>query len=440
MPMLPALLTLAAILGALTITSDVRPEEAARCSVRTFPHGLAAGEAALLGNALPDTVETGAGEVAPLDGDDEYWRGAGPIHGQRIQVARHAGADSGVIARAFDRNGSSEVIIVPWSYGTMCQPVPWTQSAAWVRPGEQGVFTVRLRPERHWSGGLPTFDAFMAAFEPYPNSRALRAGLRGTDSLSTPEALTPPEYFELLSGIPDYAEIAADPDAAWASITEWRTQHPGITSRFPATRILHWIGNNIVSLKRRQVLRTIQPAIAGTWRFVVKVNDGQERTFYARTRRSPTTDWRTSLRPEPADPAAAPPRPDGYHLIASGALTADSLPTGCGPGERTMARENYIAALEPGLSINEPPMEWSGLVDVRLLRAQFPGDAVLANYMRDSMMQRRRQPHDQRFAPARFTMDDDGVMRVTQTIQLDNGNRIVVRGERVSTDVIACDG
>jgi len=34
---------------------------------------------------------------------------------------------------------------------------------------------------------------------------------------------------------------------------------------------------------------------------------------------------------------------------------------------------------------------------------------------------------------------DDGVLRVEQTVRLDDGRSVLLRGERVSMDVIACE-
>lgn len=429
-----------ALFGVLIVVAGIAPDEPARCSVAPFGGGIGS-QSMLLGRALNDTLEAGAGGVPRLEGTEDAWSRAGAIRGQVIEVSRHAGADSLALARAFDRSGSTRVAIVPWEYNAACHPIPWTRSAAWVPLAEPGVFTVRLRPDSLWAGGMPTFDAFMARFEPYPHGAFFRTGYRGTDSLHTTNALTPAEYFELLRAIPTHDEISKNPDAAWARIVEWRSQHPDIAARFPATRMLHYAGFTIARMKERQALRAFEPAIAGTWRFTFALNDGPDRMFYARTRHAPTTGWRihgsAAAPPDPADVA----RIEGYHMIASGALTADSLLVGCSPGERVMQRESYIAAIEPARVAAEQTTEWPGLVDLRLLQAQFPDDTDLRQFVRDHMMESVGHPRgDNRYAPARFTVDEGGAMRVEQTIELNDGRSVVVRGERVSNEVIGCDG
>jgi hypothetical protein len=95
---------------------------------------------------------------------------AGPIYGQLFNVARFAGADSARLANAFRMRGDTRVIIVPWDLDPGCQPVRWTGGFSWVPNGSVGTFTVLLRPDSLWSDGMPVFDAFEAAFEPYPRA------------------------------------------------------------------------------------------------------------------------------------------------------------------------------------------------------------------------------------------------------------------------------
>jgi hypothetical protein len=431
----------ATLLTMLTVIAAADAGDAARCSVVPFAGGREPGAALLLGTASPDTVAAGAGEVTTGgDGGHAGRVGSGPIFGQLIEVARHAGADSLVLARAFERSGSGRVVIVPWSYDAACQPIRWTRGAAWVSLAEPGVFAVRPRPDSLWAGGVPTFDAFMATFEPYRHGDFYRRGHMGTDSLRTTRSLTPAEYFELLRVIPDWETLNTAPEDSWDAILEWQAAHPELAARFPATRMIASIGQRLAYAKGKRAVRAIEPIVAGTWRFAFALDEGPERVFHARTRPRPTSDWRAFSTEQPAlDPALTPTRPDGYHLMASGALSADLLPSDC-ERDRDIRREGYIAALDPAPFAGEERTEWIGFVDPRLFAKQFPGDSALGRFAREHMMQGVGRSRDVgRVAPARFTLGDDGVMRVQQTIALDDGSSIVLRGERVSMVVIECD-
>ena len=223
------------LVAALAMAATLDADEV-RCTLRLPYFTRSDTEAVLLGSALGDTLHAGAGEVAPRHESHPGWVRARPIFGQLIEIARHAGADSAVLARAFARNRSNHVVVVPWAFDPACEPTPWEESAAWVSPGELGVFTVRLRRQSHWANGVPTFDALRAQFEPYPSAYLL---LTRADSLLRSEAITAPEYFDSLRAIPAYKDVRGEP--APATIAGWRTRQRELASRYPATRVLYWL-------------------------------------------------------------------------------------------------------------------------------------------------------------------------------------------------------
>lgn len=230
------------LVAALSFTSSgAGPPISTLCSIVPFPSHRDVEATYFLGVGQPDTVLAGRGEVV-IGGRPGHW-GRGEreaIYGQVVTVQRLGGADSTRVAEVLAGRGSNRVLVVPWDYDAGCETAAWSRSARFAPVDTTGMFTLRLRPEEHWPGGVPTFDAFMADLEPYPHGLFFRRGYRGTDALTTQPSLTPGQFFELYGGLPDGDLIRSDPAAAEAKLELWIEENPLAARAYPAPRILEW--------------------------------------------------------------------------------------------------------------------------------------------------------------------------------------------------------
>lgn len=390
----------------------------------------------LLATATADSALAGPGGVTPSAHGGHWGPGAErTVYGQVVEVARAAGADAASLAEAFEAAGSRRVLLVPWDYDSACQPTYWTGSAAWAPAGAEGFYRATPRPESEWVDGVPTLDVFAAEREPYPHGLVVEHDYRGAGAARSEGALTAAELYELYTGLPTAAEVEASAAAALASMLAWEESNAALLARYPGPELVRWTLSTIGGMARRQVLRAIEPPIAGTWRFTFTLDRDPPRTFYARTREAASSAWGAATR---ADPRSPPERPDGYFVLASGALAPDSLPTDCRVGRRAR-RESYLGVDDP------PPgggAEWRGTMDARLVARQFPADSALAAFARHWL---RGGPADgerateRRSEAGRFLAAADGTLRFEETKVLWDGRTLAVHGERVSGATIRCE-
>jgi hypothetical protein len=233
--------TLVGLLLAGSVASGTRISDEASppvCSFTAFRGLRLAENTHLLGSAAADTLLAGPGNVRP-SGERGHWGSGAPraIYGQRVHVERFGGADSLRIAEAFQRQGHSQAVLVPWDYDEGCSTTIWSPSARWILPAEPGVFTVRLRPEVEWAQGLPTFDAFTADLQPYPHGLLFRKGYEGAE-LQTEPSLTAAEYYELYRRLPTQEMIQEQRVQAAAAVRAWAHANPAVAAKFPTARIL----------------------------------------------------------------------------------------------------------------------------------------------------------------------------------------------------------
>lgn len=386
------------------------------CSKAPFP--VSRDGVHLIGTATADTLAAGAAgrEYGLEPGEVD-----GPVYGQVVRVERVGGTDAAALPPGTDR-----VLLVPWGYGADCRTTRYAGSAVWAEAGERGLFWAGLRSREQWVDGLPTLDVGQPYQLPYPQ----RADAdRGEALMSIDQA------FDLIELLPLWDEFEADPDAAHQPLLRWARANPELARRFPASLVVEQAGHDI----RYAALKRIDPPLAGTYRFSVSVDGDAPRTFYARTRSAPTTEWDPVKSPAADD--WEPPAPGdpiaGYTMLLVGSASADSLPLVCGP-DRDMNREGYVsvaAAPEPG---PDGVQIWRGQVELSLAASALPGDSALARITRaelDRMIDRARAhlPMEERVhAPARFLLRPDGSVVVEQTVVLYDGRAVVITGERLS--------
>jgi hypothetical protein len=286
---------------------------------------------------------------------------------------------------------------------------------------------------------MPVFDAFIAAFEPYPLSPAYRYDRFAAQSQST-TWLSAEQYYELLEAMATSEERREDPDSAWHRFLHWQSDNATLASRYPANQINVDLAREISRIKASRVLRSIRPVIAGTYRLSLTLDGAPEQFVYLRTRPHPTTEWHPAAPPPPQGPLEEPRQPQAYNVLTTGALTRESLAANC-RDSRTMSREGYMYVIDPPTADGERRTEWRGWLEPDLLARQFPDDSALARFRLQAVdeWRQRRGLSQELEAPARYWLDRDSVLHLEQTTRLDDGTTLTVSGDRISSTVITCE-
>ena len=213
------------------------------CSVAALPVFRDPAATYLVGIATTDTAPVAPGGpsvgLPGLLSDPQE-----PANGQLLRVAQLSGIDSVRLEHAFRRRGRREALVVPWSYGPACQPIPWAASARWAPVGTPAAYRLHLRPEAEWAGGLPVFDAFRAELQPYPH------GLLASPP-SERDTLTPAEFTALYAALPTDTDARERPAAAQRALAAWERANPELARRFPAVAVLRNARAAIASVPSR---------------------------------------------------------------------------------------------------------------------------------------------------------------------------------------------
>jgi hypothetical protein len=189
-----------------------------------------------LGTATGDTVLAGRGAVEPTGQFGHSGSGASrPVYGQLVRIDR-LGEDAPEALRAAILGQSDGLVaIVPWDYDPSCRPTYWARSSLWLEPQLQGVHTALLRRPEHWADGRPTLDVIYTIHTPYPSAAVFRYERPG---IPVSTRLTPVEYFELYSALPNDAELRARSSDARLRLAAWETANPALVDVYPANMIL----------------------------------------------------------------------------------------------------------------------------------------------------------------------------------------------------------
>jgi hypothetical protein len=176
--------------------------------------------------ALADTLDAGWGNVSPRG---PVPQGSVSRYGQLVRVSRVGGDAAAVLSEGTDR-----VLVVPWSYDAGCQPLPWTESARWLEPGETGVMWAELRDPELWIDGIPTADVHNPYSQPYPRKRLLLPGPEPRGA----ELMRYEDVFHLLGLLPRLEEHREDPARASAPLLDWARENPTLALQPPASGLL----------------------------------------------------------------------------------------------------------------------------------------------------------------------------------------------------------
>jgi hypothetical protein len=387
-----------------------------------------------VGTSSADTLRAGPDDVRFEPPEVPRVPSTRTVYGQRVRVERVA-----EYAREMLPSGVREVVLIPWSYGSGCQPIVWLGSARWITSGTRGVFTAELRERSHWVDGVPTLDVFSTQFVP---TRSVKPNSRNGE---LPE-LSADELLDVASHVPDPELLKRDPENASRDFLEWARANAHLSKRVPAAGVV----NDVVYDVREAMVRQARVDIAGTWKFTVSVEGEPLREFYARTEAIATEEWRDGS-PEGAamwrnrEPWDVLPL-GGYNLMTGTRLSLGQLPTGCMRGNgsgRMYQRAIGVSGSTPNRIRGEMELGW--------VNSAFGGDTTFSAYIE----KKRENAADSvayagasaaaRAAGVRvgkesvvFETGADGVMRVEQGWWLGEGRVVVVRGERVSGVVGKC--
>lgn len=210
------------------------------CSRIPFPPVRNREATYFVATTLADTVLAGEGRVHP-DSNEGHWGAGEPhaVYGQIVRIDTLGGANEAELFRLLEQRRSRDVVVVPWDYDPACRPTYWSSSARWTDPGLVGFYEVRLRDEKEWADGRPTFDAFAADLTPYPYGPFYRAGYLGTDALRSRPSLDAHEFFSLYAALP--VDLREGDSAALLPVRRWAAAHPELAGKYPADEILEML-------------------------------------------------------------------------------------------------------------------------------------------------------------------------------------------------------
>ncbi len=404
--------------------------DAHACSLAGVNSVRASNLAHFIATATADTLLAGPG-TRQYRVQEGHFGPAGDrtIYGQVVDVDRAGGLALARVPGRFTR-----AVLVPWDYGADCMPTPYTRTARWVQPGTRGLFVAVLRDSAHLVDGIPTFDVGTPNTEPYPQraqARKYEGGDEEEEGFDADSILTMDQAFALMDVLPVLEENGEAEDVR--PLFAWARANPVLARRYPAAQVLRFARIGM----EYDLLREIDPPLAGTYRFTATLAGHPPVTFFARTRSAPTSEWNPRpAPPEPDDPTEVR-RPRGYNMLAAGAPTADALPADEGAARR-MEREGYFAVLAEPERMADGTQLWRGSIEINLVASQFPADSAIRQFASDEF-QRSYEAFEKELPeemPARFVLAPDGSVRGEQTIDLGGGRVLTIRAERISRDVI----
>lgn len=402
-----------AVLACLLIGTTPMPVDA--CSKSAF--GGVQPDFFFLFTPLADTVEAGGNgavmdftgrritELGPADTEGPRW-------GQRVRLQQVAGPAADGLPPE-----TEHLILVPWSYGGDCRPLPWQESARFMEPGQTGFMNAALRDPEHWVDGVPTADVHNPYNHPFPQ----HASRVPQDALGTEEV------FRLHQVLPQKEALDADPRAAVAPLLEWAREHPDLARRWPASLV---IPEQLRGIANREV-RDREVPVAGTYRFTLDLGDGAPRTFYARTATAPTSpagmepgdEWMRELRP---------PTYAGYSLWAESAHRPELL--GAAEPGRPGAYLYVFPDADPGEVAGRVP----GGAELGLAARALPDDPevqALNRAVRERFgTAEGREYIDRNLTPeadAFFLVHPDGTVTFEQRYRLPDGRAVTLQGVRI---------
>ena len=387
-----------------------------------------------IGVARGDTVAAGAGSVQYRAEQGHFGRGKDrAIYGQLVAVEQLGTRRPGALRSLGE--SVREVILVPWDYGADCQPVPWSQTAQWVRPGTRGFFSAALRDSADWVDGIPTLDVHTPEENPYP--RALdRSGLMLPRS-DGPN-LSAEQLLVLYNALPTSEELERDHEGAMVPLRRWRRDHPEEETRFPT----RWILRSVLWDAEYHRVRAIRSPIAGTYRVTISLPGKDRLTFFARTTLRPRSmlDALTDSAEQERRMRGEDHHAVGYYLAAQIASTLEELPQGTADyRDASHAFHGSVAVVEEPMVDTRDSTVWRGSFDVigAAMKLAPPGAFLDGLIEADSILWRLISIGRRSYASGYFIHRANGSVRHTMTEHYVGDPVLTVRAERVSLEYLS---
>ena len=374
-----------------------------------------------IGVPLTDTIVVGPGETIAV-GDRGHFgrRGEGQIFGQMVRVEKWGEA------RAVASLTNDTAVIVPWDYDASCQTTTWGGSWRWLASGSRKFMSPHLRPQAHWVGAYPTFDAFAPHLDAYPASQA-------DPVFPRPDKRLTDQLFDLFQLVPSSEQIEA---LGWPAVEEafrWARAHTTLASTYPADEI----GRRLTMAAGESHVRKLAIPVAGTYRMTLTFPSGSRRQFFLRTADRAWGAWYVSRQfkdPEEHPIRAWSKQLDGYQLAIWIAAREEALPV----------RPEYSTRYDYPLGVREAAdtiggeLVWRAEFEVSGLdRLELPQDAEL-----DSLMAIHYRWFEASWDAGTLVGDPGTFVRnalgltFEQPIPLLEGRSIRIHGDRVSSRTV----